>query len=70
MFSDHSRNIIHIHKNNNVTPNYLMMNLVSKNKSDVAHAQDLVVHIVVFGISGYHNDVPLGVWYSQFHYPC
>ena len=47
-----------------------MTNLVSKNKSDVAHAQDLVVHIVVYGISGYQNDVPLGVWYSQFHYPC
>ena len=47
-----------------------MMNLVSKNKSDVAHAQELVVHIVVYGISGYHNDIPLGVWYSQFHYPC
>ena len=41
-----------------------MMDLVLKNKSGLGYAQDLVVHIVVYGISVYHivYDVPLSVW--------
>ena len=64
MFSDHSRSILLIHKYNNLTPNYQMMDLVLKNKSGLGYAQDLVVHIVVYGISVYHivYDVPLSVW--------
>ena len=43
---------------NNVTPNYLMMDLALKNKSGVAYAQYLVVRIILYGILGYRNDVP------------
>ncbi|RMX55196.1 hypothetical protein pdam_00014079 [Pocillopora damicornis] len=58
---DHTRSLVHIHKCNNVTPNYLLMDLVLKNKLGVAYAQDLVIHVIVYGISGYHNNVLLCV---------
>ena len=32
-----------MHKYNNVTPNCVMMDLVLKNRSGVAYAQDLVI---------------------------
>ena len=37
------------------------MDLVLKNKLGVAYAQDLVIHVRVYGISGYHNNVLLCV---------
>ena len=37
---DHTRSLVHMHKYDNVTPNYLMMDLVLKNKSGVGHALD------------------------------
>ena len=45
-----------------------MMDLVLKNKSGLGYAQDLVVHIVVYGISVYHivYDVPLSVWDKKY----
>ena len=45
-----------------------MMDLVLKNKSGLGYAQDLVVHIVVYGISVYHIvfDVPLSVWDKKY----
>ena len=60
-FADHTRSLVHAHKHNNAKLNYLMMDLVSKNKSGVAHAQDLTVYTIVYGIIGYHNDIPLSV---------
>ena len=60
-FTDHTRSLVHIHKCNNVTPNYLLMDLVLRNKLGVAYAQDLVIHVIVYGISGYHNNVLLCV---------
>ena len=37
------------------------MDLLLKNKLGVAYAQDLVIHVIVYGISGYHNNVLLCV---------
>ena len=65
-FADHTRSLVHAHNHNNAKPNYLMMDLVSKNKSGVAHAQDLTVYTIVYGIIGYHNDVPLSVWNKTY----
>ena len=43
-----------------------MVDLVLKNKS--GYAPDLVVHIVVYGISVYHivHDFPLSVWDKKY----
>lgn len=35
--------------------------MVLKNKSGVAYTEDLVIRVIIYGISGYHNDVPSGV---------
>ena len=51
--------MVHIHKFNNA-PNYLMMDLVLKSKSGVAYAH-LVIRVIVYGISRFHNGVPLNV---------
>ena len=59
--ADHTRSLVHTHKHNNVTPSYLMMDLVSKNKSGVAYTQDEVIRNIVYGILGYHSDVPPNV---------
>ena len=61
LFSDHSRSIIHLHKYNNITPNYLMTDMVLKNKSGISYKQDLVILVIVYGISGFHNNVLLSV---------
>ena len=37
-----------------------------ENKSCAAHAQDLVIRVTVYGILGYHDDVPLSVWNKKF----
>ena len=62
LFSDHSRSIIHLHKYNNTTPNHLMTDMVLKNKSGISYTQDLVILVIVYGISGFHNNVLLSVW--------
>ena len=51
---------------NNVTPNYLMMDLALKNKSGVAYAQYLVVRIILYGILRYRNDFPSSVRDKKF----
>lgn len=37
-----------------------------ENKSSAAYAQDLVIRVTVYGILGYHDDVPLSVWNKKF----
>ena len=51
---------------NNLTPNYLVMDLVLKNKSGVAYAPYLVVRIILHGIFEYRNDVPASVRDKKF----
>ena len=55
---DHNRSLVHMLDYNNLTPNYLMMDLALKNKSGVAYAPYLVVRIILHGIFEYRNDVP------------
>lgn len=63
VFSDHSRSIIHINKYSNVAPNRLIIDMVLKNKSGIAYANDLTaIFIVVYGVKGYHNDVDSSDW--------
>ena len=59
--ADHPRLLVDIHKCNNVTTSYLMMDLALKNMSGVAYAQDSVICVIVNGILEYHDDVPLSV---------
>ena len=65
-FADHTRSLVHINKYNNVTTNHLMRDLVLQNKSILAYSQDLVIHVIVYGISGYYSDVPLSMWDKKF----
>ena len=48
------------------TPNYLMMNLIWKNKSGVVYTQYLVVCIILYDILEYHNDAPSSVRDKKF----
>ena len=43
-----------------------MMDLVFKERSGRAFAQDLVIHVIVYGILGPHNDVVLSLWDKKF----
>ena len=36
--------------------------LLFKEKSGVAYAQDFVIRVIVYGILGHRNDVLLSVW--------
>ena len=47
LLSDHSRNIVHLHKYYNVTQNCLMIDMVLKNKAGISDTQDLQVFAVV-----------------------
>ena len=66
VFSDHSRSIIHLHKYNNVSPNHLMIDMVLKNKAGISYANNLTIFVIVYGVSGYVNDVPTSVWDRVF----
>lgn len=39
-----------------------MTDMVLKNKSGISYTQDLVILVIVYGISGFHNNVLLSVW--------
>ena len=58
--------MVHINKYNHVTTNHLMRDLVLQNKSILAYSQDLVIPVIVYGISGYYSDVPLSMWDKKF----
>ena len=57
VFSDHSRSIFHTNRYNNVTPNYLMIDMHLENKSSISYTQDLQIFVVVYGVSVYQNNV-------------
>lgn len=46
-FTDHAISLGHMHKYNNTTPDYLMIDLVLKNKAGVSYTQNLTIHMVV-----------------------
>ena len=45
--TDHAISLGHMHKYNNTTPDYLMIDLVLKNKAGVSYTQNLTIHMVV-----------------------
>lgn len=46
-FTDHAISLGRMHKYNNTTPDYLMIDLVLKNKAGVSYTQNLTIHMVV-----------------------
>ena len=66
VFSNYTRSIIHLHKYNNVAPNRLMIDMVLKNKAGVSYANELTIFVIVYGVSGYVNDVDTSVWDRLF----
>ena len=66
VFSNHTRSIIHLHKYNNVAPNRLMIDMVLKNKAGISYANELTIFVIVYGVSGYVNNVHTSVWDRLF----
>ena len=66
VFNNHTRSIIHLHKYNNVAPNRLMIDMVLKNKAGVSYANELTIFVIVYGVSGYVNNVNTSVWDRLF----
>ena len=66
VFSNYTRSIIHLHKYNNVAPNRLMIDMVLKNKAGVSYANELTIFVIVYGVSGYVNNVDTSVWDKLF----
>ena len=66
VFNNHTRSIIYLHKYNNVTPNRLMIDMVLKNKAGISYANELTIFVIVYGVSGYVNNVHTSVWDRLF----
>ena len=66
VFSNYTRSIIHLHKYNNIAPNRLMIDMVLKNKAGVSYANELTIFVIVYGVSGYVNNVDTSVWDRLF----
>jgi len=66
VFSNHTRSIIHLHKFNNISPNHLMIDMVLKNKAGISYANELTIFVIIYGVSGYVNNVHTSVWDRLF----
>ena len=66
VFNNHTRSIIYLHKYNNVAPNRLMIDMVLKNKAGISYANELTIFVIVYGVSGYFNNVHTSVWDRLF----
>ena len=66
VFNNHTRSIIHLHKYNYVAPNRLMIDMVLKNKAGISYANELTIFVIVYGVSGYVNNVHTSVWDRLF----
>ena len=66
VFSNHTRTIVHLHKYNNVAPNRLMIDMELKNKTGISYANELTIYVIVYGLSGYFNNVDTSVWDTLF----
>jgi len=56
-FSDHSRTIINFHKYGNIDIIDLDIDITMKNKAGIAYDQVTTIYVVVYGVSGYQNEV-------------
>ncbi|PFX15452.1 hypothetical protein AWC38_SpisGene20325 [Stylophora pistillata] len=70
-FLNYVRSIVHMTKWSDTSPNYLMVDVVFKNKSGMVDYNRLDIWVDVYGSKGYHNDLPVkDVWeklYSKVH---
>ena len=66
VFNNHTCSIIHLRKYNNVAPNRLMIDMVLKNKAGISYANELTIFVIVYGVSGYVNNVHTSVWDRLF----
>ena len=66
VFNNHTRSIIHLHKYNNVAPNRLMIDMVLTNKITSISMNELTIFVIVYGVSGYVNNVHTSVWDRLF----
>ncbi|PFX11474.1 hypothetical protein AWC38_SpisGene24778 [Stylophora pistillata] len=67
-FENHIVALIHMTKWSNATPNYLMFDVVIKNKSGQSYDQKLPIWVIVYGSKGYHNSIPKSVWTSWYSF--
>ncbi|PFX14257.1 Pulmonary surfactant-associated protein D [Stylophora pistillata] len=67
-FSNHVVSLIHFTKWSNTTPNYLMFDIVMKNKSGQSYDQKLPIWVIIYGSEGYHNSIPKSVWTSWYSF--
>ncbi|PFX13109.1 Pulmonary surfactant-associated protein D [Stylophora pistillata] len=67
-FDNHIVTLIHMTKWSNATPNYLMFDVVIKNKSGQSYDQKLPIWVIVYGSKGYHNSIPKSVWTSWYSF--
>ncbi|PFX29617.1 Pulmonary surfactant-associated protein D [Stylophora pistillata] len=69
-FENHIITLIHLTKWSNSAPNYLMFDVVMKNKSGQAQAYDqtLPIWVIVYGSKGFHNSIPKEVWTSWYSF--
>ena len=59
-----NRSIIHIHKSVVTTPDYLMIDLhCNGSPTSAALGQ---AYLIIYGISGYHSDVPAGIYDNPY----
>ena len=61
--SDHARSIINFYKGV-INPSFddLDIDIILKNKSGESYEADISLFVVVYGVSGTHNDVEISIW--------
>ena len=61
--SDHARSIINFYKGV-INPSFddLDIDIILKNKSGESYEADTSIFVVVYGVSGTHNDVEISIW--------
>ncbi|PFX26611.1 Complement C1q tumor necrosis factor-related protein 7 [Stylophora pistillata] len=67
-FENHLIILLHMTKWSNATPNYLMFDVVIKNKAGQSYDQKLPIYVIVYGSKGYHNSLPKDVWTSWYSF--
>ncbi|PFX17101.1 Collagen alpha-4(VI) chain [Stylophora pistillata] len=67
-FENHLITLLHMTKWSNATPNYLMFDVVIKNKAGQAYDQKLPIYVIIYGSKGYHNSLPKDVWTSWYSF--
>ncbi|PFX15495.1 Collagen-like protein 6, partial [Stylophora pistillata] len=67
-FENHIIALIHMTKWSNATPNYLMFDIIMKNKSGQSYDQKLPIWVIIYGPRGYHNSIPKSVWTSWYNF--